>query len=115
MHSSAYDFLVGDQLPEILESHQQLTVLDRCCQLIHASQRGPADASSIRGKSGAMAGANKLVLLLVPRDGTAEVGTDRCEHAQLALTVFRHVNCFFRYCFTPSIHLFYLNGAHRRL
>src|ERR1700675_133566 len=90
--SLADDFLVGDELPEILESHLQLAVLNRCFERVHPPQRGPADASSVRGKNRAMARANKLILLLVPRHRATEVRTNRSEHTKPALTVFRYID-----------------------
>src|ERR1700730_15847382 len=112
VHSLADDFLVRDELPEILESHSELAVFNRCLQRIHSPQRGPADPISIPGDSSAMAWADKLLLFLVPRDGATEMRTDRCEYPKLPLTIFRHINRFFGYSFAPAIHLFNLNGAH---
>src|SRR5580704_10394348 len=62
-----------------------------------------------------MAGANKLRLFLVPGDRATQMWTDRCEDLKLPPTIFRHINRFFGYRFTPSIHLLDLNGAHHRI
>ena len=100
MHSSNVpsltdNFLVGHELSKILESHPQLTILNRGLQRIHSSERGPADTSSIWGESSAMARANKLMLFLVPGDRATEVRTDGCENLKLTLTIFRHIDRFF--------------------
>src|SRR5260370_21863323 len=61
-----------------------------------------------------MAGANELILFLVPRHCATQVRADGGEHTKLALLVFRNINGFFGYCFPPAIHLLNLNGAHPR-
>src|ERR1700680_1277589 len=116
MHSdSTYDFLVRNQLPEILESHQQLALLNRRFQGIHFPQRGPADAGSVSGERSAVARANKLLLSLVPRNRATQVRTDRGENPELALIVLRYIDCLLRYRLPPAIDLFDLNCAHDRL
>src|SRR5260370_21245026 len=112
---SADDFLIRNELPEILESHLILFVLYRCLQRLHCPERWPAAASSIRCKNSAMAWTDELVLLFVPRNCATQVGADRCQNQKLPLFAFRYINGFFGYGFAPAIDLFDLNGSHHRL
>src|SRR5258708_4342824 len=107
----ADDFFVGDKLPEILESHLQLAILNRRFQRIHSPQRRPADACSVQGESSAMARANKLVLFLVPWHRATQVRTDGRKNTKLALTIFRHIDRLLGYRFAPPIHLLNLNSS----
>src|SRR5580698_3504165 len=58
---SAYNFLVRDELPKILETHHQFAILNRCFQFVHASQRRAADTASVRGVDRAMARADEFL------------------------------------------------------
>src|SRR5260370_20980990 len=89
--------------------------MNRCFEPVHPPQRRLADANSVRGKSRAMARANKLILLLVSWHRATEMGTNRSEHTKPALTVFRYIDRFFGYRFAPAIHQLNLNGAHHGL
>src|SRR5258708_877985 len=59
-----------------------------------------------------MARTGKLILLFVPWNSTTKVRANGCENAKPSLAVFRYVNRFFRYRFSPAVHLPYLNRAH---
>jgi hypothetical protein len=48
------------------------------------------------------------------KESTPQVRANGGKNAKVALTVFRHIDDFFGYRFTPAVHLANLNGAHYR-
>ena len=80
----ADDFLVCDELPEILEAHQQLSILFDGLQRIHSAQARAADARAIWRVNGAMARAHEFLRGADPWNGAAQVRADGGKHDQLA-------------------------------
>src|ERR1700733_3528025 len=100
--TSADQFLLSNQLTEILKTDPENAVFDLALELIHSAERRPGDTHACTREGAAMAGTDEFVLLVYPAHSAAQMWTYRGQHFQAATSGRHDVDAVLHHAAAPA-------------